>query len=232
MNRRLPPPRPLAGEGAVPRGARGAAGIVRATDTSSTCCCSSTTTCSRTARTPTCAANLRCDPADGRVPTSSRSSAAATSPTTGPVSSSATRSCRCPTPRVHSTTSRAVEELLIDALGRARRARRRPVAGVPGCLGRRGRYRPAQDRGDRCALGAGPHDARLRVEHRHRHDVHAPSTSSPAASPTGPSRRSPRRVSTCRCTTSSTWSPDSRQRGGAAASSNARTSRGSSGPTI
>ena len=64
--------RSLAGHGAVPRGARGAAGAVRATARSSTCCCSSIRTCSPTARAPTSPRNVLRRPGRRSAPSWSR----------------------------------------------------------------------------------------------------------------------------------------------------------------
>ena len=70
------------------------------------------------------------------APSSCTPTAAATSPTTGPASSSGTRSSRCPSGATGCATSSptcgALEDVLIDALGRARRRRRTASRGYTG----------------------------------------------------------------------------------------------------
>ncbi len=168
------------------------------------------------------------------APSWCRPTGAATSPTTGPASWSATRSSPCPgrgaapspTPPafVHS-----VEQLVIDALGRAGR-RRRPARRVPRGVGRCRRRRAPQDRRHRGPAQPGSLDARLRPQRRPRHgDVpghRALRHRRPARHLAGA-----RRASTSRWPRSSTWWPAWPPSGGGAVASTAPTSCGARRPT-
>ena len=127
-------------------------------------------------------------------------------------SSSATRSCRCRASAAAGGMAdtvayvRSVEQLLIDALGRPRPARRRAAARLPRRVGRARRRRAPQDRRHRRAAHPGPLDARLRPQRRprprhvrpHRAVRHRRQGRHVAARP---------RASTSRCARSSTPSP-------------------------
>ena len=124
--------------------------------TTTTCCCSSTRTCTRSARRrsrSTCWCRR-----PGSVPSSRTRTGAATSPTTGRGSSSATRSSRCPSGATAcATSSRTSARLEGGAHRRARRPRRRRRA--------RARATRASGCGDEKIAAVGVKVARGRTRH-------------------------------------------------------------------
>ena len=141
---------------------------------------------------------------------SSTSTAAARSPGTGPGSSSATRSCGCPTRSTSSPTSAGSRRLLIDVCADLGVATARVE-------GRSGVWVPADDRGPdrkvaaigvRVARGVTMHgfalncdcdltrfdrDRAVRDRRRRRHLAQPPSSAATSRSPSSPSSTSPRR---------------------------------------
>ena len=174
----------------------------------------------------------------GRRRAGRASTAAATSPTTVRVSSSATRSCPCHRSTVASGPAdtvahvTAVEQLIIDTLAELGVPNAGRLPGYPGVWVDAERRGAAQDLRDRRARVAWPHDARLRAQRRHRHALHArlhhPLRHRRSAGDVV-GRGGHRRLDRTRSSMSSPGSP--RRAGAAGESATARTSPGTIGPT-
>ena len=193
------------GHGAVPRGARGAAGAVRPRAGGSPAAARAPARVHvRAALRPRHQPALRAGRRRRRP--RRRSGAAATSRTTGPGQLvgypilTDRQLARRGRPRAQRRAARHRHPGDVRRVGRA-------ADRVPGRVGRRRRPEPAQDLRHRRAPRAGPHDARVRPQRGDRHALHARAHRRRAASPTARSPRWPRKASTSRCARSSTSSP-------------------------